>query len=62
MSLINLIVILIIVGVLLWLLNEFIPMDKTIKKIINAIVIIVVVIWLLQQFGLLGSLQQIQIR
>lgn len=48
MTLIDLIVTLIIVGVLLWLVNTFIPMDPTIKKILTAVVVIVIVLWLLQ--------------
>lgn len=47
---------------LLWLLNNYIPMDGKIKRILNVVVVIVVVIWLLQAFGLLGSLQNIRIR
>ncbi len=49
-----------VVGVLLWLLNNYVPIDGKIKRIIK--VVIVVVIWLLQAFGLLGSLQNIRIR
>ncbi len=62
MSLIGLIITLMVVGVLLWLVNNYMPMDATIKTIINFVVIIVVVIWLLQSFGILGSLQNIRIR
>jgi hypothetical protein len=62
MSLIGLILTLVVVGVLLWLLNNYVPMDGKIKRIINVVVVIVVVIWLLQAFGLLGSLQNIRIR
>jgi len=47
MELIQLIVVLIIIGVLLWLVNNFIPMDANIKSILNAVVIICVVLWLL---------------
>jgi uncharacterized membrane protein YdbT with pleckstrin-like domain len=47
MSLLGLIVTLIVVGILLYLVNEFIPMDTKIKKILNIVVIIVVVLWLL---------------
>ncbi|MDE3208551.1 MAG: hypothetical protein KGL58_06890 [Pseudomonadota bacterium] len=53
MPLIQLVVTLIVVGVLLWLVNTYIPMQSTIKKIINAVVIIVVLLWLLRAFGLL---------
>ena len=61
MSLINLVGTLIVVGVLLWLVNSFIPMDRKIKSILNIVVVIVVVIWLLQLFGILGSLDNIRI-
>jgi hypothetical protein len=57
MPLINLVVVLIVVGVLLWLVNSFIPMDRKIKQILN----IVVVIGLLQVFGVIGSLGNIRI-
>lgn len=62
MSLLSLVITLVVVGVLLWLLNNYVPMDGKIKTIINVVVVIVVVIWLLQAFGLLGSLQNIHIR
>ena len=61
MNLINVVIILIVVGVLLWLINAYIPMQPTIKSILNAVVIIVVVIWLLQAFGVLGNIGNIQI-
>lgn len=61
MSLINLIIILIAVGVLLWLVNTYIPMDRKIKNILNVVVVIVVIIWLLQVFGVLGSLGSVGI-
>jgi len=62
MSLIGLVLTLVVVGVLLWLLNTYVPMDAKIKSIINIVVVIVVIIWLLQAFGVLGSLQDIRIR
>jgi hypothetical protein len=62
MSLIGLILTLVVVGILLWLVNNYIPMDSKIKAIINVVVVIVVVIWLLQVFGVLGSLRDIRIR
>ena len=58
MSLIGLILALVVVGVLLWLLNNYVPMDSRIKTIIN----VVVVIWLLQTFGVLGSLHDVRIQ
>ena len=47
MYLIQLVIVLIVIGVLLWLVNQYIPMDATIKRIINGVVIVCVVIWLL---------------
>lgn len=61
MSLITVIVVLIVVGVLLWLVNTYIPMDGKIKNIINIVVVIAVVLWLLSAFGVLGSLETIRI-
>jgi hypothetical protein len=61
MSLINIVITLIVVGVLLWAVNTYIPMDGKIKKILNVIVVLVVVVWLLQVFGVLGSLSNIRI-
>ena len=61
MPLINVVISLIVVGVLLWLVNTYIPMDGKIKQILNGVVVIAVVIWLLQAFGLLGSLGSIRI-
>ena len=52
---------LVVVGVLLWLVNTYIPMDSKIKGILNAVVMIAVVIYLLQVFGLLGTLENIRI-
>jgi len=61
MSLVSIIVILIVVGVLLYLVNVHIPMDATIKKIINVVVIIAVVLWLLSVFGILPDLGVIRV-
>ena len=55
MSLLNIVLILIIVGVLLWLINRFIPMDYKIKMILNIVVVIAVIIWLIKGSGLLGG-------
>ncbi len=56
MSVINLIITLVVVGVLLWVVNTYIPMDQKIKSIINIVVVIAVVLWLLRVFGVLDSL------
>ncbi len=57
MSLVSLVILLIVVGVLLWLINSYIPMDTTIKKILNIVVIIVIILWLLSAFGVIGNLE-----
>jgi ABC-type long-subunit fatty acid transport system fused permease/ATPase subunit len=61
MSLISVVLTLIVVGVLLWLINTYIPMQSTIKSILNAVVVIAVVIWLLYGFGVLGHAGEIRI-
>ena len=61
MSLISLIVTLIVVGVLLWLVNTYIPMDGKIKKILNVVVVICVVVWLLYAFGILNHADEIRV-
>ena len=59
MLLIQLVIVLVIVGVALWAINNYIPMDATIKKILNVVVIIVVLLWLLSVFEILGSMSEI---
>ena len=61
MSLISLVVTLIVVGVLLWLVNTYIPMDGKIKRILNIVVVIAVVLWLLSAFGILGHSGDIRV-
>ena len=61
MSLINVILALIVVGVVLWLINTYIPMDGKIKRILNVVVVIAVVLWVLQVFGLMNTLSGIHI-
>lgn len=61
MPLISVIVVLIVVGVALWLINNFIPMAGSIKSILNAVVVIAVIVWLLSVFGVLGSLSTIRV-
>ena len=56
MTLIQLIIPLIIVGVILWAINNYIPMDGKIKQILNIVVVVVVVLWLLQVFGVVGRI------
>jgi hypothetical protein len=61
MPLIQILIVLVVVGVLLWLVNSYIPMQGTIKSILNAVVVICVVLWLLNVFGLFHSLSGIHI-
>ena len=61
MSLISVIVTLLVVGVLLWLVNTYIPMAGSIKKILNAVVVICVVVWLLFAFGVINHAGDIRV-
>lgn len=61
MPLIHVVVVLVVVGVLLWLVNSYIPMAGSIKGILNAVVVIAVVIWLLTVFGLMSEISNIRI-
>lgn len=61
MPLVQVVIVLIVIGVLLWLVNNYLPMDAKIKNILNIVVVIAVVLWLLQAFGLLGSLENFRI-
>jgi len=56
MSLLNLLLVLIIVGVILYLINNYMPMDRKIKSILNIVVVIVLIVWLLKVFGLFSYL------
>lgn len=61
MPLVQVILVLIVVGVLLWLVNTYIPMAGSIKSILNAVVVIVVVLWLLNVFGLLENISRLRV-
>jgi hypothetical protein len=61
MSLLTIALVLIVAGVFLWLVNNYIPMDGKIRRILNIVVVIVVIIWLLKVFGLLNYLKDIHI-
>lgn len=61
MSVLTIIVTIVIVGVILWAINSFIPMDGKIRSILNAVVVILLIIWLLQAFGVLGSLRGVHV-
>jgi hypothetical protein len=61
MPLLQVLMVLIVVGVLLWLVNNFIPMAGSIKSLLNAVVVIVTVLWLLNIFGLFHSLSRMRV-
>ena len=61
MPLIQLVIVLVVVGVVLWLINSYIPMQATLKKILNVVVVIAVIIWLLSVFGVIGNISNIRI-
>ena len=61
MSLISVLVALIVFGVLLWLVNQYIPMDRKIKTIFNVVVVVAIVLWLLYGFGVLGRAGEIRL-
>ena len=61
MPLIHVVIVMVVVGVILWLINTYLPMDAKIKKILNIVVVIAVVLWLLRAFGILGSLSEFRI-
>jgi hypothetical protein len=62
MPLLTILLVLIVVGVVLWLINTYIPMDRKIKNILNIVVVIVVIIWLLQVFGIMGPLSGVRVK
>jgi len=61
MPLLTVILSIVVVGVLLWVINRFIPMEGTVKKILNAVVIIALIIWLLNVFGVFSSFSNAQL-
>jgi hypothetical protein len=61
MPLLTILIVLIVAGVLLWIVNNYIPMERTIKNILNAVVVIALIIWLLKVFGIFVYLKDIHI-
>ncbi len=61
MPLMQLIIILVVVGVILWAINNYIPMQAGVKKILNIVVVIVVILFVLNAFGVLGSTSRLRI-
>ncbi len=61
MPILTILLVLVVVGVILWLVNTYIPMDRKIKSILNVVVVILVIIWLLQAFGLFSSVKNLHV-
>lgn len=61
MSLITLVIVLVVLGVILWAINAYIPMDATIKKILNGVVVLIAILFVLSAFGVLDSLTGIRV-
>ncbi len=61
MPLLSILIVIIVVGVLLWIINTFIPMDHNIKSIFNVVVVIVLIIWLLKVFGIFTYLMDVHV-
>jgi hypothetical protein len=61
MPLFNILVVLIVAGVILWLVNNYIPMDGKIKQILNIVVVVVLIVWLLKVFGIFSSFMNIRV-
>jgi hypothetical protein len=61
MPLIQVVIVLVVVGVILWVINSYIPMQATLKRILNVVVVVAVVVWLLSVFGVIGNISAIRI-
>jgi hypothetical protein len=61
MPLLTILLVLIVAGVILWLINTYIPMDRKIKSLLNIVVVILVIVWLLNVFGILTSLNKVHV-
>jgi len=62
MPLLNLVLVLIVVGVALWLINNFIPMASSIKTILNVVVVVAASVWVLQAMGLWGHIASFRMK
>jgi hypothetical protein len=61
MSILTILIVIVVVGVLLWAINSFLPMDPKIKSILNIVVVVLLIIWLLQAFGLINILRGVRV-
>lgn len=61
MPILTILLVILIAGVLLWLVNTYVPMDRKIKSIFNAVVVIILIIWLLDVFGVINMLNNVRV-
>lgn len=61
MSILTIILVLVVAGVALWLINNYVPLDSKIKMILNVVVVIILIVWLLKVFGLFGPLTDVKV-
>lgn len=61
MPILTILIVLAVIGLLLWLINTYIPMDVKIKKILNIVAVIVIILWLLKVFGIISYLMSVNI-
>ncbi len=61
MPILTILLVILIVGVLLWLVNTYVPMDRKIKSILNAVVVIILIIWLLDAFGVINMMNNVRV-
>jgi len=61
MSILTILVVIVVVGILLWAINSFVPMDGKVKSILNIVVVLLLIFWLLQAFGVLNVLRGVHV-
>lgn len=61
MPILSIILVIVLVGVLLWALNSFVPMDSKVRSILNIVVVLLLIVWLLQAFGLIDGLMNVRV-
>lgn len=61
MDIMQFVIILIVLGFLLWLVNNYMPMDRKIRQILNIVVVIAVILWVGNLFGLFDSIRDFRI-
>ncbi|MGC2462197.1 MAG: Thivi_2564 family membrane protein [Steroidobacteraceae bacterium] len=61
MPIANIIIVLVVVGLVMWLINTYIPMASAIKSLLNVVVFVVVLVWVLQAFGVIGNISGVRV-